>query len=279
MSRAAAPTRAAATTDSILDRSLFFLDPATGDVLGTMLHTAAAVRHRELHVAQLQRRADVQGLLRRLGQLPDGHLGVRLHQPGGRSSEIAYADPAVGHADASRPPVTGRRTSTTACIYESDIRRGLITWELDHDAERRVRTPDLSNPQTQMASFEQDIDGPDDHVAPTRGGLHAELDGSPHFSCADVDSGVESCVGTVADGAALDTSTIGIQDVHGHRDRQGRQRDDDVRHLHGQQHGRREQRRAVPCRRRWRCAGHPGDVRRVHAGRRAGVHGDAPPPT
>ena len=74
-----------------------------GEVKGSFVQPRPQSAHRELHVAQLQRRADVQGLLRRLRQLRDGHLGVRLLEPRRPSQQIAYADPAE-YSPAPRTP-------------------------------------------------------------------------------------------------------------------------------------------------------------------------------
>ena len=120
------------------------------------------------------------------------------------ATEVAFADPAPSH-DRDFQPTAGDWSTHfyNGKIYESDIRRGLIIWDLDHDAMRRVRTPDLSNPQTQMASFAQDLEGPAITIAaPLEGGQFMQNSQQiADFSCADNDSGVESCVGTVADGA------------------------------------------------------------------------------
>ena len=64
------------------DNLLFFYDPATGNRLGTMTHTRpqSAIENCTWHNFNVV--PDVQGLLRGLRQLPEGHLGHRLHQPG-----------------------------------------------------------------------------------------------------------------------------------------------------------------------------------------------------
>ena len=180
-------------------------------------------------MAQLQRRADVQGLLRGLRQLPEGHLGHRLHATRRLATEVAYADPRPFGTNFQ--PTAGDWSTHfyNGKIYESDIRRGLIIWDLDHDLMRRVRTPDLSNPQTQTTSFAQDLEGPAIIVAaPLEGGQFKQGAAADRElqRALTRDSGVESCVGTVADGAAIDTSKIGYHDVHGDGEGQGRQRDD-----------------------------------------------------
>ena len=90
----------------------------------------------------------------------------------------------------------------------------MIIWNLDHDAMRRVRQVDLSNPQTQMASFAQDLEGASITIAQPVEGAQFKQGAAQtvNYSCADSDSGVESCVGPVASGGALDTSRIGVHE-------------------------------------------------------------------
>ncbi len=125
--------------------------------------------------------------------------------------EIASADPAPLSTTSN---VTGGDWSTyihNGVLYESDIRRGLITWDLVDAAADRARTFALSNPQTQAISYEQDTDGPTIDIASPLAGARFEVNETvlASFSCADAGTGVESCVGTVADGAAIDTSSQG----------------------------------------------------------------------
>ena len=119
---------------------------------------------------------------------------------------------------------------------------------------RRVRTPDLSNPQTQTASFAQDLEGPAITIAAPLEGAQFKQ-GQQHiadFSCTDNDSGVESCVGTVADGAAIDTSKIGYHTFTvTAKDKAGTETTKSVTYMVNSTDvtddaGRR------PCRRRWR---------------------------
>ena len=267
-------------SDSILKfRSLFFVDPETGDDQGLVRAAAAAVRHRELHVAQLQRRADVQGLLRRLRQLRDGHLGVRLLEPRRPSQQIAYADPAEYTPGATNTQPTAGNWSThfyNGRIYESDIRRGVLIWNLDHDAMRRVRQVDLSNPQTQTTSFAQDLEGAAITISPAGRGRAVQAgrraDGQLLLHGLRLRRRVVRRPGGQRRRAGHEQDRRAR--VQGHGDRQGRQRHDQVGHLHGQQ-------RRLPGRRERQRAGHAlaqprrgAELRRVRAGRRARVHGD-----
>ena len=100
---------------SVLNKSLFFMDPLTGNQLGVLVHPRAADRPGELHVAQLQRHPDLQGQHRGLRQLPGRHLGDRLHQSR-RCRRRSRAR--TRHRSAPRrtsPAAIGPRTSTTAC--------------------------------------------------------------------------------------------------------------------------------------------------------------------
>ena len=58
------------------------------------------------------------------------------------AEQIAFADPARVQRRAS-PPTAGNWSTHfyNGQIYESDIRRGVIIWNLDHDSMRRVRRP------------------------------------------------------------------------------------------------------------------------------------------
>jgi hypothetical protein len=138
--------------------------------------------------------------------------------------EIAYADPAPLQTN---PPTTGiilgGDWSTywhNGYIYESDIKRGVTSWQLNLGADataaqadqhlKHINTRALSNPQTQTESFAPE------NVKPTVT-VRTPVAGSGHklgstvvadFDCAD-DVAVESCVGTVADGANVDTASLG----------------------------------------------------------------------
>ena len=131
--------------------------------------------------------------------------------------QIAFADPAEYTPGATNAQPTAGNWSThfyNGRIYESDIRRGVIIWNLDHDAMRRVRQVDLSNPQTQTTSFAQDLEGAAITIAQPVEGAQFKQGAAQTvtYSCADSDSGVESCTGPVASGGALDTSKIGVHE-------------------------------------------------------------------
>ena len=196
-------------------------------------------------MAQLQHRAD-QGRQHDVsGNYQSGISVVDFTNPAA-PKEIAYADPAPLSADAA--DVHGGDWSTywhNGKIYESDICRGLIIWELDNAyTKRRAHGRDLPTRRRRRSSFAPDNVAPTIAIAaPVEGaGYLQNSESSAGFSCADADAGVESCVGTVADGAPIDTSHDRLPHVHGHGDRQGRQHDDEVGHVQRRQHGRRRHR-------------------------------------
>jgi hypothetical protein len=124
--------------------------------------------------------------------------------------QFAFADPAP-----LVPQRTGGDWSTywhNGKLYEADIRRGLLIWDLDDERENRARTlTGDHNPQTQMTSFEQDLGKPTIDIAAPVAGVSYEIGSEvlADFSCADAETAVESCVGTVADGAPIATGQTG----------------------------------------------------------------------
>jgi hypothetical protein len=193
------------------DNLLFFYEALTGNRVGTMTHTRpqSSIENCTWHNFNVV--PTYKGYYAVSGNYQKGISVIDFTNPAA-ATEIAYADPRP--FGTSFQPTAGDWSTHfyNGKIYQSDIRRGLITWDLDHDSMRRVRNVDLSNPQTQTASFAQDLEGPQITIAaPLEGGAF-KLNSSQiaDFSCADSDSGVESCEGTVADGAAVNTSQMGF---------------------------------------------------------------------
>ena len=139
--------------------------------------------------------------------------------------EIAYADPAPLQTE---PPTTGivlgGDWSTywhNGTIYQSDIKRGVLSWQLNLGGDatatqanahlkqastrsrcrtrRRRRCPTRLTPRARRSTSRRRSTVPASRSAPSA---------TRDFTCAD-DVGVESCVGSVANGAALDTSKLG----------------------------------------------------------------------
>ena len=75
---------------------------------------------------------------------------------------------------------------------------------------KRTNTFATSNPQTQAASFAPEAEAPTITVTSPVEGQGFKLGSTvlADFTCGD-NAAVESCIGTVADGAALDTGTLG----------------------------------------------------------------------
>ncbi|MBE2319864.1 hypothetical protein DVA67_028120 [Solirubrobacter sp. CPCC 204708] len=189
------------------DNLLFFFDPATGTELGRMTHTRpqSAIENCTWHNFNVV--PTYKGYYAVSGNYQKGISVIDFTNPAA-ATEVAYADPKPFSTHFQ--PTAGDWSTHfyNGKIYQSDIRRGLITWDLDHDLMRRVRTPDLSNPQTQTASFAQDLDGPTITSANEGQGYKKGTMVAVQFACADGDSGVESCT---ADAENLDTGTVGTK--------------------------------------------------------------------
>jgi PA domain/LVIVD repeat len=139
-------------TSSEVDRTLFFLDAETGETAGTIIHprpqtaTENCTWH-NLNVVPTDKRYVLVS-----GNYQSGISVVDFTDPA-NAKEIAYADPAPLD-DTSL--ITGGDWSTywyNGLIYESDIRRGLIVWNLSDNAVAGAKKLDHLNPQTQETSF------------------------------------------------------------------------------------------------------------------------------
>jgi hypothetical protein len=137
-------------TSSTTDRSLFFYAAATGAPLGTILHprpqtaTENCTWHNYNIVPTDKRYVLVSG------NYQSGILVVDFSDPA-NARAIAYADPAplvptqLG-GDWSSYWYDGR-------IYESDITRGLLVWNLSDPATAGARKLGHLNPQTQESTI------------------------------------------------------------------------------------------------------------------------------
>jgi hypothetical protein len=199
-------------SSSALNKSLFFIDPPTGNTLGTLLHQRPQTAQENCTWHNFNVVPTYKGNIAVSGNYQSGISMIDFTDPTA-PREIGYADPAP--VTTSGQPVASGDWSTywhNGKLYESDIRRGLIIWGVDDERMNRHKTlTGDHNPQTQLTSFEQDFAGPTiDIVSPVAGSDYAT--GSQvlaDFSCADAASGIESCVGTVADGAPIATSPTG----------------------------------------------------------------------
>ena len=139
-------------TSATVDRTLFFLDPETGATVGTFLHPRPQTNFENctwhnFNVVPTDKRYVLVS-----GNYQSGVSVVDFSDPA-NAKEIAYADPAPLSSTAL---VLGGDWSTywyNGRIYESDITRGLIVWNLSDNAVAGARKLDHLNPQTQETSF------------------------------------------------------------------------------------------------------------------------------
>ena len=139
-------------TSAEVDRTLFFFAARTGDPLGTLLHqrpqtaTENCTWHNYNVVPTDKRYVMVSG------NYQSGISVVDFTDPA-NAVEVAYADPAP-LSDTSI--VLGGDWSTywfDGRIYESDISRGLIIWNLNDRVVAGAKKLGHLNPQTQETSF------------------------------------------------------------------------------------------------------------------------------
>jgi hypothetical protein len=141
-------------TSSEVDRTLFFLDAETGETAGTMLHPRPQTATENCTWHNLNVVPTNKGYVLVSGNYQSGISVIDFTDPG-NAHEIAYADPAPL---SETTLITGGDWSTywyNGLIYESDIRRGLIIWNLSDPAVAGAKKLDHSNPQTQETSFPQ----------------------------------------------------------------------------------------------------------------------------
>jgi hypothetical protein len=140
------------STSSVVDRTLFFFEARTGNAAGTFLHprpqtaTENCTWHNYDVVPTNKRYILVSG------NYQSGISVVDFSDPA-NAREIAYADPAplsqtslIGGGDWSSYWYDG-------LIYESDMKRGLIIWNLSDRAVAGAKKLGHLNPQTQETSF------------------------------------------------------------------------------------------------------------------------------
>jgi hypothetical protein len=209
----------------VLNRSLFFIDPQTGETKGTMVHPRPQTNRENCTWHNFNVVPTKAGYYATVGSYQSGISVLEFTNPAA-PREIAYADPAPLQNPSPEQPtaaiILGGDWSTywhNGFIYEHDIKRGLITWRLNlgNDATMtqanahlaKTNTFATSNPQTQAVSYAPDAAPTITVASPVEGqafkvGSTAVAD----FACADNDL-VESCVGTVADDATLTMSSLG----------------------------------------------------------------------
>jgi hypothetical protein len=140
------------STSSVFNRTIWFLDAETGDTAGEFVHPRPQTNlenctWHNLNVVPTDKRYVFVS-----GNYQSGISVVDFTDPM-NAKEIAFADPAPL---SSTSLVLGGDWSTywyNGFIYESDIRRGLIVWNLSDKATAGARKFGHSNPQTLERSF------------------------------------------------------------------------------------------------------------------------------
>ena len=172
------------------DNLLFFYDPATGNRLGTMTHTRpqSAIENCTWHNYNVV--PTYKGYYAVSGNYQKGISVIDFTNPAA-ATEIAYADPRPFGTNFQ--PTAGDWSTHfwNGIIVQSDIRRGLITWELDHDLDAPRPHAEPRQPADPAASFAQDLEGPTVTSANRGQGYKQGSTVAAQFTCADNDSGVE----------------------------------------------------------------------------------------
>jgi hypothetical protein len=144
-------------TSSVVNRTLFFVDVEAGDVAGTFLHPRPQTALENCTWHNLNVVPTNKGYVLVAGNYQSGISVVDFTDPD-NAREIAYADPAP--LVDPNPPVgieLGGDWSTywyNGRIYESDITRGLIVWNLSDRAVAGARKLGHLNPQTQESTID-----------------------------------------------------------------------------------------------------------------------------
>jgi hypothetical protein len=139
-------------TSSEVNRSLFFFEASTGDPLGTFLHPRPQTSTENCTWHNYNVVPTNKGYVLVSGNYQSGVSVVDFSDPA-NADEVAFADPAP-LSDTSL--ITGGDWSTywyDGRIYESDIRRGLIVWNLSSKVVAGAKKLGHLNPQTQEFSI------------------------------------------------------------------------------------------------------------------------------
>jgi hypothetical protein len=196
-------------TSSVTNRTIFFMEPTTGAELGRYVQPRPQTNRENCTWHNFNVVPTNRGRIAVIGSYQMGISVLNFTDPA-NVQQIAYADPAPL---STASLILGGDWSTywyNGRIYESDIRRGTIIWQLNERIVQGAQTFGRSNPQTQTAAIALDKTKPTvAHNIPASIGLGASL--VVDFSCADAASDIWSCDGTPADGALLDTSSVGTK--------------------------------------------------------------------
>ncbi|HEX9618464.1 MAG TPA: hypothetical protein VGA03_13710 [Anaerolineales bacterium] len=139
-------------SSSVTNRSLFFFDPPTGDLLGTFVHPRPQTNTENCTWHNFNVVPSDKRYVLFAGNYQSGISVVEFTDPA-NAFEIAYADPAPLSTESL---ILGGDWSSywyDGFIYESDITRGLITWNLSDNVVAGAKKLGHLNPQTQEFSF------------------------------------------------------------------------------------------------------------------------------
>jgi hypothetical protein len=144
-------------SSTLANRTLFFHDPTTGAELGRYVQprpqtSAENCTWHNFNVVPTNR-----GRIGVIGSYQMGITVIDFTDPA-NVKQIAFADPAP-----LVPTATGGDWSSywyNGNIYESDIRRGVLIWDLHERVVQGAREFELSNPQTQDVLIPLDKTGP-----------------------------------------------------------------------------------------------------------------------
>ena len=145
------------STSAAVDRTLFFLDAETGNTVGTFLHPRpqSATENCTWHNYDVVPTA--RGYVLVSGSYQSGISVLDFTDPA-NANEVAFADPApLVHPTNPTAIVGGGDWSSywyDGLIYESDMKRGLIVWNLSDNVVAGAKKLGHLNPQTQETSFE-----------------------------------------------------------------------------------------------------------------------------
>ena len=199
------------TTSSLVNRSIYFIEPRTGTELGTYQHQRPQTNRENCTWHNFNIVPTYRGYAVRLRQLPVRHLGGGLHQPDRAARGRVRGSGAAQRESADRP-----RWRLVDLLAQRQDLRVRHPPRSDHVGPRqRADEPAPRRQPVEPADADDDLrprlrgSGDPDRLAGRRREHAVDAVVQAGFGCTDSNSGVESCVGTVAGGAPINTSTTG----------------------------------------------------------------------
>ncbi|MDA0180180.1 hypothetical protein OJ997_07730 [Solirubrobacter phytolaccae] len=210
-------------SSTIINRTLYFIDPVTGQTKGELLHPRPQGSRENCTWHNFNVVPTKAGYYATSGSYQSG-ISVFDFTNVAAPKEIAYADPAPLELN---PPTTGivlgGDWSTywhNGTIYQSDIKRGVLSWQLNLGGDAtatqanahlsKINTSTQSNPQTQLGSYAPDSQPPTITAAVDGGSFKVGAVGTADYTCSD-NFGIDSCTSLVASGSPLDTAKLGTK--------------------------------------------------------------------